>query len=76
MNMQHHDAVLLVWIKNLSGFLVQLVSYLSPVAWSTRCVSAMAGEEDDAGKRNQYLLNEDSIIFWAMRSYTEKISIL
>lgn len=36
----------------------------------------MAGEEEDAGKINQYLLNKDSINFWAMWSHTEKFSIL
>lgn len=36
-------------------------------------VAAVAGEEEDAGKRNRYLLNEDSINFWAMWSYTEKL---
>lgn len=82
MNMKHCDAVLLVWIKNLSGFSGSVVflpitsGVEHQLCVSVPGVSAVAGEEEDAGKRNWYLLNEDSINFWAMWSYTEKLTIL
>lgn len=59
--------MLLVWSKNLSGFSGSIGFLLITIGvehlmhFSVSGVSAMAGEEKDAGKRNQYLLNEDSI---------------
>jgi len=51
MNMKHHDAVLPIRIRNLSGFLVQLVSYLSLMKLSNGCVSVYPVCQQWLGKR-------------------------